>query len=69
MFCSAAVLRVLRAAEYPGTKDLDPYAETPEDLLEFMRASCASAQNSAPPVGGPAVVSKRAQSESASAPG
>lgn len=37
MFCSEAVVLVLKGADYPGTENLDPEATTPEDLLDFLR--------------------------------
>lgn len=39
MFCSEAVVYVLQSCEYPGSKELDPSATTPQDLLEFLSKS------------------------------
>lgn len=36
MFCSEAIVYVLRAAKYPGAEGLDPSGTSPEDLLDFL---------------------------------
>ena len=36
MFCSEAVVWVMRAAKYPGSEAFDPEATTPQDLLDFF---------------------------------
>jgi len=37
LFCSEAVVRTLKAAQYPGSERIDDEATTPADLLEFFR--------------------------------
>jgi len=46
MFCSEAVARVLRAADYPGTEYWDPETISPQDLFEFFLR-----ESSKPPLG------------------
>jgi hypothetical protein len=38
LFCSEAVIRTLKASEYPGSETLDDEATTPAELLAFLRA-------------------------------
>lgn len=42
MFCSEAIVYVLRAANYPGAADLTPSDTSPEDLAEFLARSSPS---------------------------
>lgn len=37
LFCSEAVVQVLKAARYPGSERLEPECTSPEDLLEFLQ--------------------------------
>jgi len=37
LFCSEAVVRVLKAAGYPGAEALGDETTTPQDLLDFLR--------------------------------
>ncbi len=43
MFCSEAVVRVLRASGYPGAERLSPENTTPQDLLDFFEKQRAPA--------------------------
>ena len=38
LFCSEAVVRVLKAARYPGAERLGDETTTPQELLEFLEA-------------------------------
>lgn len=42
LFCSEAVVRVMKAAHYPGAERLGDETTTPAELLEFLRAEPGS---------------------------